>query len=64
MLCAHQLGLAPEAVAGEIGLTPDQVRAAMRDIDQKRATTRYLHLGPQLVEHVDLGWADGLEEQR
>lgn len=59
VLYAHEAGLAPEAVAGEIGLTPAQVRAAMRDVEQKRATTRYLHLGPQLVEHVDLGWDAG-----
>lgn len=58
VLYAYEAKLAPEAVAGEIGLTPDQVRAAMRDIEQKRLTTRYLHLGPQLVEHVDLGWTD------
>lgn len=61
VLYAHEAGLAPEAVAAEIGLTPAQVRAAMRDIEQKRATTRYLHLGPQLVEHVDLGWNTGTE---
>jgi NAD+ synthase len=61
VLYAHEAGLAPEAVAAEIGLTPDQVRAATRDILQKRATTRYLHLGPRLVEHVDLGWAEGAE---
>ncbi len=56
---AHDAGLEPEAVADEIGLTADQVRAAYRDVVQKRATTRYLHLGPQLVEHVDLGWPSG-----
>ena len=28
------------------------IDGAYRDIDQKRATTRYLHLGPQLVEPV------------
>jgi NAD+ synthase len=64
VLFAHEAGLEPEAVADEIGLTPDQVRAAMRDIEQKRATTRYLHLGPQLVEPVDLGWSAGVEAHR
>ncbi|HET8769459.1 MAG TPA: NAD(+) synthase [Gemmatimonadaceae bacterium] len=59
VMYAHDAGLEPEAVAEEIGLTPDQVRAAYRDVVQKRSTTRYLHLGPQLVEHVDLGWTDG-----
>jgi hypothetical protein len=31
----------------------------MRDVEQKRLTTKYLHLGPQLVESVDLGWNHG-----
>ncbi len=56
---AHEHGIAPEVVAAEIGLTADQVRGAMRDVEQKRLTTKYLHLGPQLVEKVDLGWHDG-----
>jgi len=42
------------AVARETGLTEDQVESAMRDVDRKRMTTRYLHLGPQLVEPVPL----------
>ena len=29
------------------------------DIDQKRMTTRYLHLGPQLVEPVELTLSNG-----
>jgi NAD+ synthase len=41
-------------VANEAGLTVEQVERAYRDIDQKRTTTRYLHLGPQLVEAVPL----------
>jgi NAD+ synthase len=42
-----------EAEAGEaLGLTPEQVGRAYREIEQKRATTRYLHLGPLLVEAV------------
>jgi NAD+ synthase len=45
----------PEAdLAEEIGFTTEQVRRAYRDIDQKRGTTRYLHLAPQLVEVVNL----------
>jgi NAD+ synthase len=39
-------------VAAEAGLTPEQVERSYRDIEQKRMTTRYLHLGPQLVEKV------------
>jgi NAD+ synthase len=39
-------------VAKDAGLTAEQVERAYRDIDQKRTTTRYLHLGPQLVDAV------------
>ncbi len=42
-------------VAADAGLTPEQVERAYRDIDQKRSTTRYLHLGPQLAEPVPIG---------
>ncbi len=43
----------PEAeVAGCLGLSPDQVGRIYRDIEQKRATTRYLHTPPLLVEEV------------
>jgi len=41
-------------VAAEVGLQPEQVERSFRDIEQKRSTTRYLHLGPQLVEPVNL----------
>ena len=41
-------------VAGELGLGEDEVRWAWTDIAQKRATTRYLHLGPILVDEVPL----------
>jgi NAD+ synthase len=34
------------------GLTPDQVQRVFEDIDTKRATTRYLHMGPVLVDEV------------
>jgi hypothetical protein len=33
-------------------LTADQVGKIYRDIEQKRATTRYLHTPPLLVEEV------------
>jgi len=39
-------------VARDAGLTVEQVERSFRDIEQKRMTTRYLHLGPQLVETV------------
>lgn len=43
----------PAEVAGkEIGLTAEQILRVFQDIDQKRSTTRYLHLKPQLVEDL------------
>jgi NAD+ synthase len=33
-------------------LTVEQVQRVFRDIDQKRASTGYLHLTPQLIEPV------------
>jgi NAD+ synthase len=47
-------GRAAEEIASEAGFTLEQLNRAYADIDQKRATTRYLHLGPQLVEPVSL----------
>lgn len=41
-----------ESVARDAGLSVEQVERAFRDIEQKRATTRYLHLGPRLIEAV------------
>jgi NAD+ synthase len=35
-----------------VGLAPDDVRRVYDDIDQKRRTTRYLHLPAQLVAEV------------
>ena len=52
VLYAHNLGRDPAAVAADLGRTPDEAARALRDIDQKRATTRYLHLSPLLVEPV------------
>lgn len=54
VLFAHGKGMAPADVAAETGLTAEQVSATYRDIEQKRATTRYLHLSPRLVETVPL----------
>ena len=41
-------------VAEHTGFTTEQVERAYSDIEQKRKATRYLHLGPQLVEPVPL----------
>jgi len=51
-LYAHNEGLPPEAVADAVSLSPEQVQRVYDDIDQKRRTTRYLHLAPQLVEPI------------
>jgi NAD+ synthase len=49
-LSAFDAGQTAEATAAELGLRADQVEWIYRDIAQKRATTRYLHLPPLLVE--------------
>jgi NAD+ synthase len=54
VLHARNQGRTPAEEAEEVGLTVEQMQRAYCDIDQKRKTTRYLHLGPQLVEPVDL----------
>lgn len=41
-----------EDVAAAAGLTAEQVRRVYRDIDQKRATTEYLHLAPELAADI------------
>jgi NAD+ synthase len=45
-------GVPIEDVALATGLTVNQVNRVFRDIDQKRRTTQYLHLRPELVGHV------------
>jgi NAD+ synthase len=49
-LSAFDTGQTAEATAVELGLRREQVEWIYRDIAQKRATTRYLHLPPLLVE--------------
>jgi NAD+ synthase len=39
-------------IALATGLTAGQVNRVFRDIDQKRRTTQYLHLAPELAGHV------------
>ncbi len=39
-------GVPAAEVAEAVGLTPEQVERVFRDIEQKRATTEYLHLRP------------------
>lgn len=45
-------GITAETVAAATGLSAEQVRRVWMDIDRKRATTRYLHLRPLLLEEV------------
>lgn len=53
-LCLYGLnhGFAPEQVAPAAGLTPQQVQWVYDDIEQKRRTTRYLHMKTCLLEPV------------
>jgi len=52
VLFAHNHGRDCAAVAAEVGRDADAVARAFRDIERKRAATRYLHLPPQLAGHV------------
>ena len=52
VLFAHNAGSDTAAAAAELGLQPEQVARAYRDIEQKRATTRDLHFVPLLIEPV------------
>jgi NAD+ synthase len=45
-------GVPVEDIAAAIGLTAEQVNRVFRDIDQKRKTTQYLHLPPELAGDV------------
>lgn len=49
---AMNTGLTAEEAGRELGLDAIQVERAYKDIAQKRTTTQYLHLQPQLVEPV------------
>jgi NAD+ synthase len=51
-LYAHNRALPPEAVADAVGLSAEDVARVYRDIEQKRRTTRYLQLAPQLLGSV------------
>jgi NH3-dependent NAD+ synthetase len=51
--------VSPDAAAEQSGVVPDDVKRSYCDIDQKRMTTRYLHLGPPLVEPVELTLSNG-----
>ncbi|MBT3317250.1 NAD(+) synthase [bacterium] len=52
ILWAKNHGVSAEEVAPELGLRAEQIERVYKDIDRKRATTRPLHLRPQLVGEV------------
>jgi len=54
LLAAHNLGVDAAKAAAAAHLTVEQARRVYRDIETKRRTTRYLHLGAQLVDAVQL----------
>jgi NAD+ synthase len=45
-------GVPVREIASATGLTEEQVQRVFRDIEQKRRSTEYLHLPPQLVENI------------
>ncbi|MCX5660262.1 MAG: NAD(+) synthase [Planctomycetota bacterium] len=53
-LCLYALnqGMTPQEATAVTGLKAEQVERVYRDIAQTRASTRYLHLRPQLVGQV------------
>ena len=51
-LYARNSGISADVVGDAIGLSAEQVERVFRDIDAKRAATRYLQLAPQLVADV------------
>ena len=53
VLYAHNLGHDPVALASELGRTPEEAARALRDVEQKRSATRYLHQPPLLVDPVN-----------
>jgi NAD+ synthase len=62
-LAGFDAGVPAAETAARLGLSSEQVERIYRDIAQKRATTRYLHLSPLLVEPV-LGVANDGESNR
>lgn len=51
-LSGFDAGRPAEETAARLGLSTEQVQRIYRDIAQKRATTRYLHQPPMLVEEI------------
>ena len=53
-LCLYGLNnnINKEEVAGVVGIAVEQLERVYKDIEQKRRTTQYQHLSPQLVEEI------------
>jgi len=51
-LYARNHNIPESEVAVAVGLTAEQIRKVFKDIDQKRKTTQYLHLPPELIVEV------------
>ena len=49
-LKAYNEGMGPEALSGEIGITMEQAVRVFRDIESKINATRYLHMGPAVID--------------
>lgn len=49
VLYAHDHEIPPEETGQALGYSADQIRRVYKDIEQKRKTTRYLHLPPVLL---------------
>jgi NAD+ synthase len=45
-------GRSVESIAAEAGLSREEVERSIRDVQQKRKTTRYLHMAPWVIESV------------
>jgi len=52
ILHAHNAGAGVEEAALSLGYASEQIERVYREIERKRATTRYLHMAPLLVEDV------------
>jgi NAD+ synthase len=52
VLYAHNAGWSADEAAARLDLRAEEVARAYKDIEQKRSTTRYLHLAPVLMEPV------------
>jgi len=52
VLSGFNEGRSVKSIAAEAGLSVEQVERSIRDVQQKRQTTRYLHMSPWVIEPV------------